>query len=497
VISPAIGEDMPVTRAVNNAALARDLLLALLAPVLALVAAQAIHSLFGVTRLGILFLGSVTLAASIRGSRAGVFAAFISVVAYRAFLDFRTDDQPTNVEDLLNLVIFLIVALITGALSGKVHDEAAKARRHAESMDLLFQTSRTLSEGDEEAFWAALTDALARGSGNGSMALDAGGLVRAQAGNVSDAAAAEVLGRQVLQSPSGKRTFRSGTWRARTIPADEPYAGVLLWEDCEPDSGMEEFVELVTDLGSACLSRSRVREERLRNQAAEEHGKLREALLSSISHDFRSPLAAIIGSATSLLEYGNLFGPDVRDDLLLNIRDEGEKLNQFVANLLNMTRLQAGVLKPNLQAVTVREPASAALDRVARHHGCQPKVSIDAECKVLADPMLLEQALYNILDNGLKYAPAEEGIQVTSVPMEGICEILITDHGPGLAKEDQAGIFNTFHFTRKNGQTKGTGLGLSISKGFVEAMGGTIEARDRRDRQAGLEIAITLPRSKE
>jgi two-component system sensor histidine kinase KdpD len=486
---------MPVTRTGSIAALASDFVTALLAPVLALLAAETIHSLLGVTRLGILFLGSVTLAASIRGSRAAVFAAFISVAAYRLFLDLRTDDQPTPAEDLINLIIFLIVALITGALAGKVHDEAAKARRHAESMDLLFNTSRALSEGGDKAFWPALSEALARGSGKGSMALDASGVVQARAGDPGDAAAAESLGRQVLQSHREAQTHRNGSWRARTIPAEEPFAGVLLWEDNEPGSGMEEFVELVADLGSACLSRSRVREEQLRIQAAEQGGKLREALLSSISHDFRSPLAAIIGSATSLLEYGEKFGPDVRQDLLLNIRDEGERLNQFVANLLNMTKLQAGVVKPSMKPVKVRDATAAAVERLARHHGTQPKIKIDANCEVSADPMLLEQALYNVLDNGLKYAGFGEDVRVTSMPVDSICEIRITDHGPGLSKEDQAGIFSTFHFARKNGHSKGTGLGLSICHGFVEAMNGSIEARDRSDGLSGLEIAITLPRS--
>jgi len=488
---------MPVTRTGNTAALASDFVTALLAPALALLAAETIHSLLGVTRLGILFLASVTLAASIRGSRAAVFAAFISVAAYRLFLDFRTNDQPTTAEDLINLVIFLIVALITGALAGKVHDEAAKARRHADSMDLLFQTSRALSEEGEKAFWPALSDALARASGKGSMALDASGLVRAQAGNTEHAAEAQFLGRHILQAPKDTRSLQNGTWRGRTIPAEEPFAGVLLWEDGEPGRGMEEFVELIADLGSAYLSRTRIREEQLRMKAAEEGGKLREALLSSISHDFRSPLAAIIGSATSLLEYGDKFGPDVRQDLLLNIRDEGERLNQFVANLLNMTRLQAGVVKPSMKSVKVRDPVLAAVERLARHHGTEPKIKIDADCEVSADPMLLEQALYNVLDNGLKYAGSGDAIRVTSMPADGLCEILITDNGPGLSKEDQAGIFSTFHFTRKNGHSKGTGLGLSISHGFVEAMNGSIEARDRNDGLSGLEIAITLPRSQE
>jgi two-component system sensor histidine kinase KdpD len=258
---------------------------------------------------------------------------------------------------------------------------------------------------------------------------------------------------------------------------------------------LETFVNLIVDLASASLARARVQQEQVRNQAAEQAGKLREALLSSISHDFRSPLAAIIGSSTSLLEYGDKFDEAVRQDLLLNIRDEGEKLNEFVANLLNMIRLQSGVLQPNADRLQASEIIHAAIERLKRHRGKAPPAIVHSDCEVVADPLLLEQAIYNILDNAAKYAATPEGVEITCLDRQQGGQIVIADHGPGLAKEDQAGVFSTFHFARKVGQAKGTGLGLSISRGFIEAMGGTIVAGDRSDGQSGLEIAINLPRS--
>jgi two-component system sensor histidine kinase KdpD len=258
---------------------------------------------------------------------------------------------------------------------------------------------------------------------------------------------------------------------------------------------LETFVNLIVDLASASLARARVQQEQVRNQAAEQAGKLREALLSSISHDFRSPLAAIIGSSTSLLEYGDKFDEAVRQDLLLNIRDEGEKLNEFVANLLNMIRLQSGVLQPNADRLQASEIIHAAIERLKRHRGKAPPAIVHSDCEVVADPLLLEQAIYNILDNAAKYAATPEGVEITCLDQQQGGQIVIADHGPGLAKEDQAGVFSTFHFARKVGQAKGTGLGLSISRGFIEAMGGTIVAGDRSDGQSGLEIAINLPRS--
>ncbi|MFC7537232.1 ATP-binding protein [Sphingomonas sp. GCM10030256] len=489
---------MPVARIRNGRVLTGDLVAALLAPACAFVAAEIIHSVLALTRLGLLFLAAVTVVASMRGSRAAIFAAIISVVAYKFFLDLRTDEYTTTAEDLLNMTIFLVVALITGALAGKVHDEAAKARQHAERMDLLFRTSRLLAEENQQEFWPVLTDAIARGSGGAAISLDANGAVRAQSGEIGEAAAVIAFGKLTMQAEAASEetnSLSSDGWRARRIPSEAPYAGVLLWKAEAPDSETDDFVDLVADLASASTGRSRIREEQARIAAAEEGGKLREALLSSISHDFRSPLSAIIGSSTSLLEYGDKFEPSVRTDLLLNIRDEGEKLNQFVGNLLNMTRLQSGTVQPNCKSLKVAEVIDAAAERLKRHHESTPRIEVDADCHVMADPLLLEQAVYNVLDNAAKYAPSEDSILVRCTTHDHASEIRIIDHGPGLPEEDQAGVFTAFHFAREKRQVNGTGLGLSISRGFVEAMGGTIEARSRRDGAPGLEVAIMLPRS--
>jgi two-component system sensor histidine kinase KdpD len=485
---------MQVARSVQSATFAVDLVLALVAPALALGAAEFLYSTLGLTRTGILFLAAVTFAASLRGTRAAVLAALIGVLCYKLFLDQRAGESTSAVEDLLAVLVFLVVALVTGTLAGRVHDSAEKARRHAAQMETLFRTSRALSEEEEGKFWPTLTGAIAQASGGAALAVDERGAVQARAGRPANEGAALDRARRILDG-AGEPKGGGGEWRARTVPHNAPFAGVLLWEAREDDGETEGFTELLADLAAASLARAQMRREQVRVEAAEEAGKLREALLSSISHDFRSPLAAIIGSSTSLLEYGDKFDEAVRRDLLLNIQDEGEKLNQFVANLLNMTRLQSGVVRPATRALTAGDAIGSAIERLRRHHGGKtPAVELDADCTVQADPLLLEQAVYNILDNAAKYAGADGPVEIVCQNDGAFSRIVISDHGPGLPPEDQAGIFTTFHFARK-GQAKGTGLGLSISRGFIEAMGGTIAARDRSDGQSGLEIAINLPRS--
>ena len=449
----------------------------------------------GITRLSILFLAAVTLAASIRGTRASVLAALIGVLCYKLFLDLRAGERTGAVEDLLAVLTFLVVALVTGTLAGRVHDEAATARRHAASMERLFQASRVLSEQNKESFWPTLVGTLSEASGGAALALDSSGEMQASSGHVEDETAAVVLGRALLRASDEHAEPSKGGWHARTVPYKKPFAGVLLWKAHDGADGTEGFAELLRDLAAASLAHLQVQREQIRVQAAEEAGKLREALLSSISHDFRSPLAAIIGSSTSLLEYGDKFDEAVRRDLLLNIQEEGEKLNRFVASLLDMTRLQAGVVRATSSTLVAADVVEAAIERLRRHHGGKaPPVQVNADCMVQADSLLLEQAIYNILDNAAKYGGSGGDVEVACESGPHSSTIVIADHGPGLPAEDQSGIFTTFHFARK-GQTKGTGLGLSIARGFVEAMGGSIEARDRRDGRSGLEVAIDLPRS--
>jgi two-component system sensor histidine kinase KdpD len=484
-------------RSPASPSLIRDLAAALLAPALALAATELLWSKLGLTRLGIVFLAAVILIATIRGSRAAILTAVTSLVAYKVFLDLRAGEQTSRAEDILNLAIFLVVALVAGTLAGKARDEASKALRHSQRMETLFKASRSLSEDGEQTLWTTLTQAIAADTGGRALALDASGAECARIGGKGnlfpDAEVPLQLGRRTLAGKIATARTADG-WTARAIPQQGPRAGVLLWEAHDPTEGFKEFAELLVELASAALARSRLRAEQLGIEAAKQAERFREALLSSISHDFRSPLAAIIGSTSSLLEYGDKFEPAVREDLLLNIQEEAERLNAFVANLLDMTRLQSGNLRVSSEPLLLAEIVSAAVRRLERHKRNVPLIAMHGNCELNADPLLLEQALYNILDNAVKYAAADGDIDISCVPDDDATRIVIADHGPGLRAEDQAGVFDAFHFLRKNKPVHGTGLGLSISRGFVEAMKGRIEARNRTDGQSGLEVAITLPR---
>jgi two-component system sensor histidine kinase KdpD len=232
---------------------------------------------------------------------------------------------------------------------------------------------------------------------------------------------------------------------------------------------------------------------KLHMQSIEATAKLREALLSSISHDFRSPLAAIMGSSSSLLEYGDRFSSEVRRDLLSNIQDEAERLNHYVENLLNMSKLQAGILETQEESVSVADIVRAAQDRLSKHRNTPVDVTISGSCNVLADRLLFGQAVYNVLDNAVKHGDGGRGITVTCNLIGPDCFVSIADPGPGLSESDRSLAFAEFHLGRA-GKAKGTGLGLSIVRGFVEAMGGTVSAAQRTDGHSGLVVTIRLRR---
>jgi two-component system sensor histidine kinase KdpD len=231
-----------------------------------------------------------------------------------------------------------------------------------------------------------------------------------------------------------------------------------------------------------------------------ESERLRAALLTSISHDLRTPLASILGAATSLESYGAVLDEVARRELLGTIHAEAERLNRFVANLLDMTRLEAGALAPRIEPADLGEIAASALARAGQilaGHTVLLDLAPDLP-QARLDAVLFEQVLFNLLDNAAKYAPA--GTRITlSVTQSGRSLIVqVLDEGPGLPPGGAEMVFEKF--ARLEGgdrQRPGTGLGLAICRGFVEAMGGTIEAANRAEHDPdgghGAVFTIRLP----
>lgn len=240
----------------------------------------------------------------------------------------------------------------------------------------------------------------------------------------------------------------------------------------------------------------RVRAEAEAARAAEvraESERLRSALLSAVSHDLRTPLSAITGAVSTVLESGERLDSVTRRELLEAARDEAERLNRLVQNLLQMTRLKAGVLPLDTDWHSMEEVVGAALARLASRLGDRPVTTrLPAELPLIRiDDVLIEQVLINLLENAAKHSPVTAPIEVAVEPDTSAVRVEVADRGPGIAPGTEQRIFETFYRGDPRA-SHGAGLGLAICEAIVRAHGGTIEARNRRG--GGLAVWFSLPR---
>jgi len=241
---------------------------------------------------------------------------------------------------------------------------------------------------------------------------------------------------------------------------------------------------------------SRVRAHEKRAAAAELRARteeMRSSLLSAVSHDLRTPLAAITGAATTLREARGDISDAQRADLADTICEEAERLERFVVNLLEMTRLQAGALEVKREWVPLEEVVGSALTRLeARLGGRAVHAPLPADLPLIsADPVLLGQVFYNLLENAAKHTPPSSAVEISARVEAGALVVEVSDRGPGLPPGSEALVFEKFFRAAPRG-SPGAGLGLAICRGIVEAHGGTITARPRSGGGATFRISLPL-----
>jgi two-component system sensor histidine kinase KdpD len=234
---------------------------------------------------------------------------------------------------------------------------------------------------------------------------------------------------------------------------------------------------LAAQLGSALSGRA------LQHEAAQasllaDANELRTAMLQSVSHDLRTPLASIKASVTSLLQRDVHFTEADQQDFLETIDEESDRLDRVVGNLLDMSRLQANALEPTLMAVEVDDVVGAALVAIAAPASRVQLAIRDALPAVLADPVLLERAVANLIANALVWSPPTEPVRVSAAAVGTRVVMRIADRGPGIAPAERERVFEPFQRLGDRSSQAGVGLGLAVARGFVLAVGGTIELDD-------------------
>ena len=255
------------------------------------------------------------------------------------------------------------------------------------------------------------------------------------------------------------------------------------------------LLDALMDQAAVAIERVRLAKEMDDARVAAEAERLRGALLTSLSHDLKTPLASILGAANSLREYGERFDAKARAEMIGTIEEEASRMARFVGNLLDMTKLESGAVELRRQPTDLSDVIGTALRRT---EGLLAdfKVSLDVEPDLPLlelDDMLIEQVLVNLLDNAAKYAPPSSTITIMAREMGGVVRLQITDEGLGIPEDQLSLIFEKFHRVKsRDHQRAGTGLGLAICRGFVEAMGGAITAANRIDR-SGAVFTVELP----
>ncbi len=511
-VEPASPGEKPVsTLAAQDAFDPVPYLVSLLFVAGALAAGLALKQVLAVSSLSLVFLTGVLASAIRYGLFPSLFACFASVLAYNFFflppLYTFTISDPENV---VALFFFLVVAIITSNLTARMRSQAVTARQRAQTTAELYAFSRKLAGivGLDDLLWATsyqiasmlrlrVVMLLPEGSGGGIAVR--GGYPPEDALDEADLAAARwswdrnrPAGRGADTLPGAKRLFlplRTGRSTVGVLGIDREAPGPLL----TPDE--QRLLDALADQAAVAIERINLAADLDEARILAETERLRSALLTSISHDLRTPLAAILGSATSLRSYGELYDQGVRDELISTVQDEAERLNRFVTNLLDMTKLEAGVLEPNLAMIDLAEIVGTVLER-ARKVLASHRIAVDlaADLPMLrVDFVLFEQVLFNLLDNAAKYAPPGTAITLRGQRSGEQVAIEVLDEGGGIATEHLDHIFEKFYRIRRaDRQRAGTGLGLAICRGFVEAMGGTIAAANRSDR-GGAVFTILLP----
>ncbi|MGJ0507056.1 MAG: sensor histidine kinase [Methylocystis sp.] len=300
---------------------------------------------------------------------------------------------------------------------------------------------------------------------------------------------------------SGLRTGTLPSVRFQFRPLTTPrgvvaVCGVEPKRPDEPFTGQEErMLTALLEQTAIAMDRSRLVGDSIKAAALEENERLRTTLLASLSHDLRTPLASITAAITSLRSLGEKLPPDDRLDLMASIEEEATRLGGFIANLLDMSRIEAGGLTPRRDAVDVAAVIRLAVERIRKTCPDQKTgISVAPDLPpIRGDASLLGQVLFNLLDNAHKYGGP--GGAIVHARREGAeVVITVTDEGPGVKPADLERIFEKFYRGgRSDGRKAGTGLGLSISRGLVQAMGGRIVAQSPAVPRRGMRIVMCFP----
>lgn len=485
-----------------------DLGLAGLATTGVIAIGHALAAVMELPNLSMIFLAGVLICGTLRGTRAAVLAALLSCLGYNFFfIEPLHTFSIARPHEFLALLIFLVVASLTGSWTGRIRAQARAALAQTRGVEAQAAFSRQLSAASSagDVAWAMVTQVQGGLGGKAILLLVEGSeLVPCAAWPPEEIA-------DPVEMTAARWAFEKGEvagWRTATLPnlrlrfhplaTPRHVVAVLGYEPPDRDQPLsvadEAKLAVAVEQAAVALDRALLVREAVKAAAMQENENIRDALLASLGHDLRTPLAAITGAVTTLQRDETDLRPDQRAELLDTIGQEAARLNRFVGNLLEMSRIDQGVVKVRRDWVDVGDAIRLAADRARKTHpGRQTRVSLAPDLGfVRGDQDLLSQVIFNLLDNAHKYGESEVSVHARNEGDQ--VAISVTDDGPGVKPADLERIFEKFFRAGGTDRRKpGTGLGLSICRGLVRAMGGTIKAESPAIRRRGTRLIVRLP----
>ena len=458
----------------------------------------------------LVYLVAVVMAAVGLGVRTGLAVAFGSFLAYNFFFippvfSFTIADP----QEFFALLVFLGVALLTGSLAGRMREVADDARRRATALQSLNEFAGMLS-GSRDV--QAILDTLATHAAQ-TVRGEAVVLTKALDELEIKAFSPRPPTMDSLDVQAARRAFRTGEIEHRAamgwpsaqfefhpLKTKTAILGVIGLVPGDGERGIRvedpSSIEIMLQHAAIAIERAQLESDALRARGETERERLRSALLSSLSHDLKTPLASILGAVTSLRELGSAMSAETHADLLAAIEEETRRLSHFVANLLQMTRLESGDLNLLGDWIDLADVVRIAVNRARR---IAPGMIITMDCPSMlpalrGDATLVEHVIFNILDNAIKFSRNDQKLDVVLSADERAISITVTDMGSGIPPDALTRIFEPFFRVREGvGEVSGTGLGLTICKRIVDGMGGTIEVQSPVSGANGTRVSVTLP----
>ncbi|MBV4474353.1 MULTISPECIES: sensor histidine kinase [Pseudomonas] len=484
-----------------------DYALALVATVLASALAWAVASVLPLPNISLVFLAAVLLVA-VRSSLGPALAcAALSFLAYDfLFIPPNFSFAIQREEDVLTLLFFLLMAALTGNLAARQRRQLQALRDTQEETTELLDLSRKLTAAtDRQAVvsaaaqhlngWSDLQLCLLNRDGQGGWKVETGGPLQF---SEAERAAADWAWQHDQPAGMGTGTLPFGRWWWWPLSVEDgPLAllGVCATEGQTLSGQRRRLLTALSQPLAQALARAQLADDL---EAARLHGEteqLRSALLASVSHDLRTPLTAMRGSIDSLLALGEAIPLEDRRELLEGTRDEAERLDRYIQNLLDMTRLGHGALKLARDWVSPADIVGSALNRLrAVLSSLQVSTEVPAQLPLLfVHAALIEQALVNVLENAARFSPSHGRLQLRAGADDREVFFSVSDEGPGIPVDERAKIFDMFYTAARGDRGgQGTGLGLAICQGMVGAHGGRISVDDGIDGR-GTCITLHLP----